>query len=323
MNHLQETYQAKNGGGANGEELNISVPVGTLIKNSKGGIIADLDSDQNRFLLARGGVGGFGNSVFATVEHTTPRFAFDGTEGEDTTVEFELRSYSDVGLVGLPNAGKSSLINILTNQQSDVSSLPGTTLVPHIGRLVYNDAETISIADLPGIEPVNVPFYFNTSKRAGQFLQHCSRSKSLIYLIDGDPSVPLTPSEQFRIIRNHLKEYDFEIERELREIQLSRTQFSDRFSDWSITSNQSESINHNINNLPFIVIITKSDLNSKNKKEIEKLKKIILNFKENNLYYKQLIECSSVDYSGWSNLIFLIRHMIEDISGVQTNQLYW
>ena len=112
--------------------------------------------------------------------------------------------------------------------------------MPHLGKIEYRDKIGITVADLPGIEPENVPFYFNTSSRAGRFLQHCARCKSLLYLIDGSNDIPLNSVEQFRIIREHLESYDFEIEREQREIQLSKTEFPDRFQfsevDESITS---------------------------------------------------------------------------------------
>ena len=112
--------------------------------------------------------------------------------------------------------------------------------MPHLGKIEYRDKIGITVADLPGIEPENVPFYFNTSSRAGRFLQHCARCKSLLYLIDGSKDIPLNSVEQFRIIREHLESYDFEIEREQREIQLSKTEFPDRFQfsevDESITS---------------------------------------------------------------------------------------
>ena len=89
-------------------------------------------------------------------------------------------------------------------------------------------------ADLPGIEPENVPFYFNTSSRAGQFLQHCSRCQSLVYVLDGDPEIPFTLGEQYSIIRKHLAEYDDQIYDELREIQLAKSMFQDRFANVGI-----------------------------------------------------------------------------------------
>ena len=233
LSHLKDRYKGNpgaNGGsgtdGSNGEPLVINVPLGTLIKSQNGRIIADLNTEESEFMISAGGTGGLGNAFFKSDTNPVPRESTPGMLGERSVVELEYRKISDFGLVGLPNSGKSSLMNNLSDSKSDVSMIAGTTLVPHAGHLVYNDRVVVSgmdifnlkltilkynlkcckksifkVTDLPGIEPKDIPFYFNTSRRAGQFLQHCSRSKSLIYVIDGDPELPFTPLEQFDIIR--------------------------------------------------------------------------------------------------------------------------
>ena len=230
---------------------------------------------------------------------------------------------SNLGLVGLPNAGKSSLLNILSRAQSDVSMIAGTTLVPHIGTLVYNDRFQLSIADLPGIEPANVPFYFNTSSRAGQFLQHCSRCQSLVYVLDGDPEIPFTLGEQFSIIRQHLAEYDDQIYDELREIQLAKSMFQDRFANVGIELSQE--LNESLTDLPFIVLVSKSDLQPDQAQidELAKTLQIVAESKTSNLYYPKPLLTSAENHDGWASLIYIARHLYENISGKRTDDLYW
>ena len=185
------------------------------------------------------------------------------------------------------------MIRYLTNATPDVSDIPGTTLVPHLGHIPYRDGVKVSIADLPGIEPRDVPYYFNTSLRAGRFLQHCARCSALIYLIDGDEQLPLSPAEQFWAIRHHLSEYDVTIERELREVELAKTEFPDRFQHLPCGTDNFGSLTK----LPFVVAITKSDLQQDSSRcdELQRELDAFTQHEEHLLYYQKLISTSAVE----------------------------
>lgn len=142
---LRDSYSGQSGGkggknnshGRNGKSIFVEVPIGTVVKNNKGQIIADLKEVNAEFLIACGGSGGFGNKQFVSNENRTPQWTLPGETGERVYAELELRLMADFGIVGLPNAGKSSMIRYLTNATPDVSDIPGTTLVPNLGKIIY------------------------------------------------------------------------------------------------------------------------------------------------------------------------------------------
>ena len=155
LSHLNDLYKGKPGAdggigtdGRNGEPLVINVPLGTLIKSQSGRIIADLNTEESEFMISAGGTGGLGNAFFKSDTNPVPRESTPGMLGERSVVELEYRKVSDFGLVGLPNSGKSSLMNNLSDSKSDVSMIAGTTLVPHAGHLVYNDRVVVSGMDI-------------------------------------------------------------------------------------------------------------------------------------------------------------------------------
>ena len=152
MKDLYKGNHGDNGGagtdGRNGEPMVIQVPLGTLIKSQDGRIIADLNTEESEFMISAGGTGGLGNAFFKSDTNPVPRESTPGMLGERSVVELEYRKVSHFGLVGLPNSGKSSLMNNLSDSKSDVSMIPGTTLVPHTGHLVYNDSVVVSGKDM-------------------------------------------------------------------------------------------------------------------------------------------------------------------------------
>lgn len=217
------------------------------------------------------------------------------------------------------------MIRYLTNATPDVSDIPGTTLVPHLGHIPYRDGVKVSVADLPGIEPRDIPYYFNTSARAGRFLQHCARCSALIYLVDGDEQLPLSPAHQFLAIRRHLAEYDVTIERELREVELAKTEFPDRFDHLSRDGSAGTGNFESLTELPFLVAITKTDLEQDQSRR-DALQHELDAFRQeqqNLLLYPKLISTSAVDMDGFSILTYLLRHMKESRSGRETNDLFW
>ena len=196
-----ENGKGKNMHGKNGEDIFIRIPQGTLIKNSSTKhTIADLIKNDEIFLIAKGGNGGFGNAKFKTQNITAPRVANEGIKGESKTIELELKVLADVGLVGLPNAGKSTFISKVSNAKPKIADYPFTTLVPNLGIVRYQEYSSFVIADIPGLIK-------DASKGKGLgsvFLKHIERTKALIFMIDiNDENIEKT----FNILYNELKSH--------------------------------------------------------------------------------------------------------------------
>jgi len=209
LGHLKavRVYRAENGRngqgarcyGRDGEDAVIEVPPGTVIKDAEtGDVIKDL-TDTDRYVFLKGGRGGLGNWHFRTATRQTPRFAQPGEEGVAMRIGVELLVIADIGFVGFPNAGKSSLLNLLTNARSKVAGYPFTTKIPQLGAMRFG-GEDLVLADIPGIIE-------GASKGAGmgfKFLRHISRTKGLAFLIDLTDENYLS---SFDILTNELRSY--------------------------------------------------------------------------------------------------------------------
>ncbi len=203
-------YKAKNGqsGGSNkktgksGEDLIIEIPCGTVIKDQASNkIIVDMVEDNHSHIVCEGGIGGKGNHHFKSSTQQTPRFSQEGSQGEHLKVELELKVLADVGLVGLPNAGKSTLLSVMTTAKPKIADYPFTTLQPHLGIVKYGDYQSFVMADIPGlIEGAS------EGKGLGhQFLKHIERNKILLFLID---ILEENPQETFDKLKKELETFN-------------------------------------------------------------------------------------------------------------------
>jgi len=210
------SIQAKSGqnGGSNlsqgkaGEDLILKVPCGTLIKNSKTKeVLHDLTQDGERILICEGGKGGKGNHVFRSPTHQTPDICTPGKEGENRSLELELKLIADIGLIGMPNAGKSTLLSALTKVVAKVAPYPFTTLHPQLGYLPSEDFFRTLIADIPGIIQ---GAHKNKGLGLG-FLKHIERTSALIFVIDISGEEGRDPLTDFKILKDEIHLYNKEI----------------------------------------------------------------------------------------------------------------
>jgi GTP-binding protein len=194
--------------GRDGKDLIIPVPVGTLISDAGTGEgLADLDHEGAEFVAAKGGRGGLGNSHFATATRQVPRFAQPGEEGEERSLILELKLLADVGLIGFPNAGKSTLISVISAARPKIADYPFTTLVPNLGVVKFEHYRSFVVADIPGL----IEGAHRGAGLGHQFLRHVERTSILLHLVDISEMAEGDPVENLDKINRELELYSTEI----------------------------------------------------------------------------------------------------------------
>jgi GTP-binding protein len=208
---FKREYRGKNGEPGRGRDQNghaapemvLKIPPGTLVRDAATGeVLADLRDNNHRWVLAKGGRGGLGNMNFATPTLQAPRFAQPGTEGEEKRVRLELRLLADVGLVGFPNAGKSTLVSRLSRAKPKIADYPFTTLQPHLGVVQYKDGRSFVLSDLPGL----IEGAHRGAGLGHRFLKHMARCRAVIHLIDASQDRDLLAD--YQAINRELELFD-------------------------------------------------------------------------------------------------------------------
>jgi GTP-binding protein len=215
FNHMFRADRGRHGEGSNrhgrnGQDLEVKVPVGTVVyDDATGQMLHDFDQPQQRVLIATGGRGGHGNAHFASSVNRAPQKAQDGMPGEEKTLRLELKLLADVGLVGYPNVGKSTLISRISAARPKIADYPFTTLEPHLGVVSLDTDKTFVVADIPGlIEGAHLGHGLGI-----QFLRHIERCRLLLHLVDVSPMSERDPIDEYLAIESELAEHNPDLAR--------------------------------------------------------------------------------------------------------------
>src|ERR1041384_170347 len=205
-----EHGRGKDQHGRRGEDKVIQVPVGTIIRDAQtGDVLADLSVPGARAIVAHGGKGGRGNARFVSSTNRSPRKVQPGLPGEERELEVELRLLADVGIIGLPNAGKSTLISVISAARPKIADYPFTTLVPNLGVVRYGDGKSFVVADIPGL----IEGAHRGEGLGHKFLKHVSRTKVLVHLLDASVIDEADPLANWSAINRELELFDPELAR--------------------------------------------------------------------------------------------------------------
>lgn len=208
---LQRKYRAPDGekgknqnrSGADGKDLVLVVPEGTIIKNENGAIIKDL-AKEAEYVFLEGGIGGRGNPFYKSSVNQAPGVAQKGMPGKSAVIHLELKLIADVGIIGFPNAGKSTLISHISSARPKVADYPFTTLIPNLGVVRYGEESSYVVADMPGlIKGAHEGVGLGT-----RFLKHIERTKCFVHLVDGSGQSGRDPIQDYKEINHELKMYD-------------------------------------------------------------------------------------------------------------------
>lgn len=224
--HLRAGHGQPGGGnhrtGADGEDIVLEVPLGTIARDADTGeILAEINHPGERTIIAYGGRGGQGNSHYKTSTNQAPRYAQPGEPAIEKTVILELKLLADVGLVGFPNAGKSTLLSVISAAEPKIANYPFTTLTPQLGMVQYRDGRSFVVADIPGIIE-------GASEGKGlgtRFLRHIERNAILLFIIPSDSD---DINEEYRVLLNELEAYNPELLHKPRLIGISKSDLIDQ-----------------------------------------------------------------------------------------------
>ena len=191
--------------GADGEDIIVDVPLGTVIKDTEtGAVLKEITEDREKFIAAKGGKGGMGNAHFKSATNQTPRYAQTGLPGEEKNLTLEMKILADVGLVGFPNAGKSTLLSVLSAAKPKIADYPFTTLKPNLGIVGYRDYQSFVMADIPGI----IEGAAEGKGLGHYFLRHIERNSILLFLIPADAD---DLRKEYEILVDELRRYNPEL----------------------------------------------------------------------------------------------------------------
>ena len=211
----------QNRSGKRGETLRIEVPTGTVIRDAEtGAVLADITSEEQEITMLEGGKGGRGNSHFTNSVNQAPRIADRGEPGHEMWVTLELKLIADVGIVGVPNAGKSTLLSVISGASPKIANYPFTTLQPNLGVVELDDFETFVVADIPGL----IEGAASGVGLGHDFLRHVERTRVLIHLLDGAASEPLV---EWAMINQELAMYDVALEKRPQLVVLNKMDLPD------------------------------------------------------------------------------------------------
>ena len=250
-------FKAENGGdggknritGSNGKDIYIDVPLGTVVKNSiDDKLLFEITEDGEEKIICEGGKGGRGNWHFKSSTNQTPRYAQPGITKQEMQITLELKVLADVGLVGFPNAGKSTLLSVITDAKPKIGNYEFTTLKPNLGIVNYKDFKSFVMADIPGI----IEGASNGKGLGHYFLRHIERNSTLLFMIPADSNDIV---QSYNVLLNELKKYNPELLDKSRLIAITKSDLLDDELEKEIASELGKSIN-----VPFIFISSISNV---------------------------------------------------------------
>lgn len=265
-----ERGEAGNRSGKEGEDIILEVPLGTIARDVEtGNLECEITEDGQEIILTKGGRGGLGNGNFKSPTRQTPRFAQPGEEGREEWKILELKVLADVGLVGFPNAGKSTLLSVVTAAKPEIANYPFTTLVPNLGIVKYREYKSFIMADIPGIIEGA-----HEGKGLGlRFLKHIERNPLLLFLVPADTKDIV---EEYKVLLNELKQFNPELLDKQRILGISKSDLLDEELETEITKDLKKRLTGK-NKIEFIFF------SSATQKNIQQLKDTLWNHLQSNL----------------------------------------
>lgn len=230
--------------GADGEDIIVEVPLGTVIKDSETGLVLkEITEDLEKFIAAKGGKGGMGNAHFKSATNQTPRYAQTGLPGEEKNLTLEMKILADVGLVGFPNAGKSTLLSVLSAAKPKIADYPFTTLKPNLGIVGYRDYQSFVMADIPGI----IEGAAEGKGLGHYFLRHIERNSILLFLIPADAD---DLRKEYDILVDELRRYNPELLDKQRIVAVSKADLLDE----ELKVEMTQVLNESFGEIPYMFI---------------------------------------------------------------------